>query len=636
MPTNHPTRQRLPCRASFGSRCWERVMKIDTRWLPAIFIWLAIASPARAEPPDALCPTGPLGATQDATLEREWESQFAALRNDLNNRERLTRTAAETFRSEALIHESDRDPADVVLRRTAALLKDLQRSSGGSPELSRLERELAELQSSGASIDVGLADARYALFANACRLRRLIALQNPLLDFDEILFIKRHRALYSHMCDQYYGMAATPGGGLYILADAFGPAPQPRDVLAEAVVERGRLAGQRLSGGPTTPPEWRFDGMGNLHGDDSAERQGRQPNQSDRSGADNPLPLVAEIVPQNTPISETTGLCLKTPLPSGERLGEGLNLRATRPSPNPSLIGRGTFATKPSARGSFLSPDLSYDGKTVLFAYVECQGDPRHRHHTDPTRGHWDEGRCYHIFKVNVDGTRAGATDRRHLERLRSLLAAQRPDRLHHRAPRRLPALRPGLSDLHAVRHGRRRQRHQLPELPRDERVASERDQRRPDHLDALGLRRSARLHRPHAVDHDAGRPRPARRARQLRPPAVAARHGARLPCHPRLAQVRGHRRAAPRPGLRLAGADRPARAGRRRHGAGQADHARGRLSREPGRRPGLRHALAVERGLLPVRLRRGDAAGRGIARASRSSRATTASTWSTRSATRS
>lgn len=60
----------------------------------------------------------------------------------------------------------------------------------------------------------------------------------------------------------------------------------------------------------------------------------------------------------------------------------------------------------PEARGgSFLSPDLAYDGRTVLFAYVECKGDQNHRHHTDPTQGHWAEGRCYHVFKVNVDGS---------------------------------------------------------------------------------------------------------------------------------------------------------------------------------------------------------------------------------------
>ncbi len=55
--------------------------------------------------------------------------------------------------------------------------------------------------------------------------------------------------------------------------------------------------------------------------------------------------------------------------------------------------------------GSFLSPDVSYDGKSILFAYVECTGDRRHRHHTDPTQGHRAEGRAYHIFKVNADGS---------------------------------------------------------------------------------------------------------------------------------------------------------------------------------------------------------------------------------------
>jgi hypothetical protein len=56
--------------------------------------------------------------------------------------------------------------------------------------------------------------------------------------------------------------------------------------------------------------------------------------------------------------------------------------------------------------GSFLSPHLSYDARHILFAYVENRGDPEHRHHTDyPHRGYWHEGRCYHIFRVNIDGS---------------------------------------------------------------------------------------------------------------------------------------------------------------------------------------------------------------------------------------
>ncbi len=255
----------------------------------------------------------------------ELEKQFVNLLHNLKNRAQLTLLADQTFRADALILESDRDPADVVLRRTAALLADLQQMSA-LPDLTALEAELQALRSRATQLSVEEDRARYELYENACRLRRRIAFANPLLDFDQLVFLKRHRALFNHMCDQYYGMAATPGGGLYVLSDIFGPDPQVRDVLADSVVQGGRLKGQKLSGGPPLPPALKFDGVGNLQGPDH----------------------------------------------------EG---------------------------GSFLSLDLSYDGTNVLFAYVEGRGDKKHRHHTDPTRGHWHEGRCYHIYQVDVDGS---------------------------------------------------------------------------------------------------------------------------------------------------------------------------------------------------------------------------------------
>ena len=79
------------------------------------------------------------------------------------------------------------------------------------------------------------------MFKEICAVRRQIAFANPLLNFDQILFIKRHRAVYNHMCDQYYGMTARPGGGLYVLADPFGPEPAgPR--------RAGRLGGRSAAG----------------------------------------------------------------------------------------------------------------------------------------------------------------------------------------------------------------------------------------------------------------------------------------------------------------------------------------------------------------------------------------------------
>ncbi|MCL4195112.1 MAG: NPCBM/NEW2 domain-containing protein, partial [Thermoguttaceae bacterium] len=260
-----------------------------------------------------------------AMLE-EWERQHAALEHDLGRRGHFAQVAAETFRTEALVLDSDRDPLDIVLRRTAALLENLRVTEAG-PALGDSERQLRELQAAAAAIDPAQREARFALFADACRVRREIAFANPLLRFDDVLFIKRHRAVYNHMCDQYYGITARPGGGLYVIADAFGARPEVRNLLADSLVENGRLKGQRLSGGTGEVVPMSYDGVGNL----------------------------------NAP--------------------EGLE------------------------GGTFLSPDLSFDARSILFAYVEGRGDKGHDHHVDPTRGHWDPGRCYHIFRVNADGT---------------------------------------------------------------------------------------------------------------------------------------------------------------------------------------------------------------------------------------
>ncbi len=239
------------------------------------------------------------GAVATPKTEPEW--QYNALLRDLRNRARFAKFAPQTLRREASILESDRDPADIVLRRTAALLADIKKMPS-APDLSAQAKELAQLKAAGTETDVKDTKARYALYEKAYKLRRKIAFSNPLLNFDKILFIKRHRPTYNHMCDQYYGINSVPGGGVYVLSDPFGPNQKVRDVLADSVVERGRLKGKKL----------------------------------------------------NT--------------------------------------------------GSFVSPDLSYDGKTILFAYVECDGDKKHRRHTDPARGHWFEGRSLHVFKVNVGG----------------------------------------------------------------------------------------------------------------------------------------------------------------------------------------------------------------------------------------
>jgi hypothetical protein len=66
------------------------------------------------------------------------------------------------------------------------------------------------------------------LYLQACSVVRKMALKNPLLDFDDLLFVKRVPGTFTHMSDQYYGWFSRPGGGLYVLEGFKTDAPRLR------------------------------------------------------------------------------------------------------------------------------------------------------------------------------------------------------------------------------------------------------------------------------------------------------------------------------------------------------------------------------------------------------------------------
>jgi len=190
-----------------------------------------------------------------------------------------------------------------VLERGRGLIARL-RADAEPRRLDRLEAELTELEARLAGLESGdniAYEVRKTIYLDMRRLARRIAFCNPLLDFDELLFIKRHDSGgIFHMCDQYYGCNARPGGGLYILSDPFGNNPKLSNVLKDSVIERGRLKGEDLS------------------------------------------------------------------------------------------------------TGAFLSPELSYDGKTILFAYTQAKAYEKY-HGTEAYE--WGPEISYHIFRVNADGS---------------------------------------------------------------------------------------------------------------------------------------------------------------------------------------------------------------------------------------
>jgi len=67
-----------------------------------------------------------------------------------------------------------------------------------------------------------------ALYFRVRRTTRRMALRNPLLDFDQIVFVKRVPTMFPHLSDQYYGWWSRPGGGIYLLEDFAGGQPTVR------------------------------------------------------------------------------------------------------------------------------------------------------------------------------------------------------------------------------------------------------------------------------------------------------------------------------------------------------------------------------------------------------------------------
>ena len=270
--------------------------------------WLSAAVYGASE---WLTPPAPGAPYPEGEADRQW----AFLSYDLTQKTRFASFAPETYCADARVTDADRDPLDVLLRRTTALLADVRSLPGAGDLVSEL-RDLDAIRIQAESLKPDNPDGRRALFNLLLPVRRRIAFANPLLRFNELLFIKREvRGVMEHCCDQFYGQQQRSGGGLFVLADPFGAKPALRDLLADARVANGRMKDQPLT--------------------------------------------------------------------------------------------FGTRATQGKDGGSALSPAVSYDGKTIAFAYVEGVGSRRHISHLNHAQeGHWEQGFCYHLFTLGADGTR--------------------------------------------------------------------------------------------------------------------------------------------------------------------------------------------------------------------------------------
>ncbi len=178
----------------------------------------------------------------------------------------------EVFDPQALISDADGGPLGTVLRQTDALVANLQRSN----ENAALDAVAADLQRLRDAVAVSPpapgSDDYKAHYLAACALRRQAAVSNPLLDFDSILFVARGTFEGSvrsnpqtadpqggHFVTQYFGFNALPGGGLYTVKN-FKTIPEITNILADSIVQNGRLQGRKLDYGAFATPDLSYDG----------------------------------------------------------------------------------------------------------------------------------------------------------------------------------------------------------------------------------------------------------------------------------------------------------------------------------------------------------------------------------------
>jgi hypothetical protein len=219
-------------------------MRIFFRTIPAAFLLLAIAL------------TVPFVSADD--ISQSWNDDYERIEREITQ---YSEEGTEDLEAEQLlpimdrqarIFKTDRDPLDVHLRRLAALLDYMDQvrpSDGSHNERDEYEALANRCESLDPSNPRDAVD-RHHLFMESRELARTIAFQNPLIDFDAIIFntfehqIEKNNIM-NH--DQDVGYSARPGGGIGVIRDFMTDHPTGRNLLDGIKISNGPYQGLEIS-----------------------------------------------------------------------------------------------------------------------------------------------------------------------------------------------------------------------------------------------------------------------------------------------------------------------------------------------------------------------------------------------------
>ncbi|NQV34383.1 MAG: hypothetical protein HQ515_16940, partial [Phycisphaeraceae bacterium] len=191
-------------------------------------------------------------------IRQSWQADYARIQMEITQHKAdpLSQSGLKSslpmMDRHACILHSDRDVLDVQLRRLQALCHTLK-TMPGLADFREAQDELDRLKLKSASIGLATAVAvanRQSLFMESRALSRRIALLNPLLDFDEIVFntfehqIKKNNIM-NH--DQDVGYSARPGGGIGVIKGFKTNHPTGRNLMEGVNIQNGPYQGLDIS-----------------------------------------------------------------------------------------------------------------------------------------------------------------------------------------------------------------------------------------------------------------------------------------------------------------------------------------------------------------------------------------------------
>lgn len=210
-----------------------------------------------------------------AYIVAHWEHEFAAIDHEIEKQGKLYGRGVDPYEDQQILDRhfcilpGDRTPFDTEYRRTEALMDLLEARygvgscAGPRSKLSQLVRRVRSRVAAPGTPERTQAMSDYFEVA---ALRRDVAMSNPLLDFDSLLFVGRGNYFGDDPTGQHQlsgplAFCNRVGGGLYMVKDLKNTA-EVVDLLAHSVVQNGVYQGWRLSGkGSFYSPELSYDGQ---------------------------------------------------------------------------------------------------------------------------------------------------------------------------------------------------------------------------------------------------------------------------------------------------------------------------------------------------------------------------------------